>query len=110
MAPAFSVEQAASLLVEPILNAGWQPALRSMLFMRQRNQRSMKKTHSQTFVVAAMLLVVPATIHADESNIVHIIADELGWNDFGYHGSEIKTPHLEAHSTEAYARSRMQVF
>jgi len=28
-------------------------------------------------------------------NIVIILADDMGWMDVGYHGSEIKTPHLD---------------
>ena len=28
-------------------------------------------------------------------NIVFILADDYGWNDIGYHGSEIKTPTLD---------------
>lgn len=31
----------------------------------------------------------------DRPNVVFIIADDYGWNDIGYHGSEIKTPNLD---------------
>jgi arylsulfatase B len=28
-------------------------------------------------------------------NVVLIVADDLGWNDVGYHGSEVRTPNLD---------------
>lgn len=31
-----------------------------------------------------------------QPNIVFIVADDLGWGDVGWHGSEIKTPQLDA--------------
>ena len=28
-------------------------------------------------------------------HIVYIVADDLGWKDVGYHGSDIRTPHID---------------
>ena len=48
-------------------------------------------------VLYAMLCVFLCDlVEATAPNIVVIVADDLGWNDVGYHGSEIKTPHIDS--------------
>ncbi|MBP2551749.1 arylsulfatase A-like enzyme [Neorhizobium galegae] len=29
-------------------------------------------------------------------HIIYVVADDLGWKDVGYHGSDIRTPHIDA--------------
>lgn len=41
------------------------------------------------------LLVSVSSVAAKPPNVVLILADDFGWNDVGYHGSEIRTPHLD---------------
>ncbi len=42
-------------------------------------------------------------------NIVLIVADDLGWNDVGYHGSEIETPRIDRLVREGLAIDRFYV-
>lgn len=44
-----------------------------------------------------------------QPNIVVIIADDLGWNDVGYHGSEIKTPVIDRMVSEGIEFDRFYV-
>jgi arylsulfatase B len=39
-------------------------------------------------------------------NIVLILADDLGWNDVGYHGGDIHTPHLDRLAAEGVRLER----
>ena len=49
-------------------------------------------SYMSTFLL--LFLVIPCTA-SSQPNIVFIIADDYGWNDIGYHGSEIHTPNLD---------------
>jgi arylsulfatase A-like enzyme len=52
----------------------------------------------QTVLLASVLLLLSFEAQAADSrpNILYIVADDLGWKDVGFHGSDIKTPTLDA--------------
>jgi arylsulfatase A-like enzyme len=46
--------------------------------------------------VAALFILSTLTCGAERKpSIVYIVADDLGWKDVGFHGSDIKTPHID---------------
>lgn len=48
-----------------------------------------------TGLLAGLAGAGPATAEGMRPNIVYIIADDMGWRDAGFQGSDIKTPHLD---------------
>ncbi|XP_062410585.1 arylsulfatase I isoform X2 [Sardina pilchardus] len=46
-------------------------------------------------VLGIFTLFYLQVLDAKPPHIVFILADDLGWNDVGFHGSEIKTPNLD---------------
>lgn len=51
----------------------------------------------------------PVFAEAMSPNVVLIMADDLGWRDLGYHGSEIKTPHIDRMAEAGIALERFYV-
>lgn len=43
-----------------------------------------------------LLLLARASGAAQPPHVVFVLADDLGWNDLGFHGSAIRTPNLDA--------------
>ena len=48
------------------------------------------------FGVLVCYSAILQVVIAKQPNILFILADDYGWNDVGYHGSEIQTPVLDS--------------
>ncbi len=48
----------------------------------------------------------PALSNWEPPNVVIILVDDMGWNDVGYHGSEIRTPHIDQLAAEGLELDR----
>jgi len=56
---------------------------------------------------ASPLPAAPAPSPNQKPNILFIVADDLGWKDVGYHGSDIKTPNIDHLASQG---ARMEQF
>ncbi|TWT85506.1 Arylsulfatase [Posidoniimonas polymericola] len=63
---------------------------------------------SLTAAFAAALLA-PTAGHTAAPNIVLIVADDLGWNDVGYHGGRVRTPRIDQLAFEGVELDRFYV-
>ncbi len=61
-------------------------------------------------LAAASVCVLSASQDPARPNIVFVLADDLGWNDIGYHGSEIRTPNLDRLAAEGAKLDRHYVY
>lgn len=55
------------------------------------------------------LLLSRLMLTAETPHIVIFLADDLGWKDVGFHGSEIETPHIDKLASEGIQLDRFYV-
>ena len=61
-------------------------------------------------VLSLALLATARSTAADRPNIVHIVADDLGWKDVGFNGCpDIKTPNLDKLAAEGVKLAQFYV-
>ncbi|KAH3695049.1 hypothetical protein DPMN_082532 [Dreissena polymorpha] len=45
--------------------------------------------------LSALIVLIISTCEAKQPHILLVVADDYGFHDIGYHGSEIRTPNLD---------------
>ncbi|KAM9307267.1 arylsulfatase B [Pholidichthys leucotaenia] len=54
-----------------------------------------KRRTALQFITLAITVNFSVVLASQQPHVVFILADDFGWYDVGYHGSEIKTPNLD---------------
>lgn len=66
----------------------------------------LKFSPKRCFVSLSLICICAVAQAAERPNIVVMVADDLGWNDVGYHGSDIDTPSLDRLANEGVQLDR----
>lgn len=61
------------------------------------------------YLACGLSTVLTGQLLAEQPNIVMIVADDLGWNDVGFHGGEIDTPNIDRLAGESIELNRFYV-
>ncbi len=66
----------------------------------------LKFSPKRCFVSLSLICICAVAQAAERPNIVVMVADDLGWNDVGYHGGDIDTPSLDRLANEGVQLDR----
>ena len=72
-----------------------------------RRARSVGKLGRALATVSALLL--PPAAASGQPNVVILLADDLGWNDVGYHNSSVRTPNIDRLAKQGIELDRFYV-
>ena len=69
----------------------------------------MRSFSLRTLCLIAALALPGAGQAENRPNVVILLADDLGWADVGYHGSDIETPNIDALAAGGVRLERLYV-
>ncbi|MEC9092523.1 MAG: arylsulfatase [Planctomycetota bacterium] len=75
-----------------------------------KSSRSCLSLAVVAFLSAAVTPRAKAQTPLKHPNLVIFVADDLGWNDVGYHGSEIQTPNIDQLTRQGIELDRFYVY